>query len=78
MNDTEILRWQEAVSSLPDKQFFNIMRLYLGEIKTLDASKSNGENILAGNALDNVIIAGSGKTSLWGGDFGNEALRCHR
>ena len=34
MNDTEILRWQEAVSSLPDKQFFNIMRLYLGEIKT--------------------------------------------
>lgn len=34
MNDTEILRWQEAISSLPDKQFFNIMRLYLGEIKT--------------------------------------------
>lgn len=34
MNDTEILHWQEAVSSLPDKQFFNIMRLYLGEIKT--------------------------------------------
>ena len=34
MNDTEILRWQEAISSLPDKQFFNTMRLYLGEIKT--------------------------------------------
>lgn len=34
MNDTEILSWQEAISSLPDKQFFNTMRLYLGEIKT--------------------------------------------
>lgn len=34
MNDTEILRWQEAIASLPDKQFFNTMRLYLGEIKT--------------------------------------------
>lgn len=30
----EISRWQEAISALPDKQFFNIMRLYLGEIKT--------------------------------------------
>ncbi len=34
MNDTEILRWQEAIASLPDKQFFNTIRLYLGEIKT--------------------------------------------
>ena len=34
MNDNEISRWQEAISSLPDKQFFNTMRLYLGEIKT--------------------------------------------
>ena len=30
----DISRWQEAISSLPDKQFFNTMRLYLGEIKT--------------------------------------------
>ena len=30
----EISRWQEAFSTLPDKQFFNTMRLYLGEIKT--------------------------------------------
>lgn len=30
----EVNRWQEAISSLPDKQFFNTMRLYLGEIKT--------------------------------------------
>lgn len=34
MNDNEISLWQEAISSLPDKQFFNTMRLYLGEIKT--------------------------------------------
>lgn len=30
----DISNWQEAISSLPDKQFFNTMRLYLGEIKT--------------------------------------------
>ena len=34
MNNNDINRWQEAISSLPDKQFFNTMRLYLGEIKT--------------------------------------------
>lgn len=34
MNRSEISRWQEAIASLPDKQFFNTMRLYLGEIKT--------------------------------------------
>ena len=34
MITNEISRWQEAISSLPDKQFFNTMRLYLGEIKT--------------------------------------------
>ena len=31
---SEIGRWQEAIAALPDKQFFNIMRLYIGEIKT--------------------------------------------
>ena len=30
----DINRWAEAVCSLPDKQFFSTMRLYLGEIKT--------------------------------------------
>ena len=34
MNNNEIENWQEAISSLPDKSFFNIMRLYLGEVKT--------------------------------------------
>ena len=34
MNENEINLWAEAISSLPDKQFFNTMRLYLGEIKT--------------------------------------------
>ena len=34
MNENEISDWQEAFSSLPDKQFFNTVRLYLGEIKT--------------------------------------------
>ena len=34
MTENPINRWSEAIASLPDKQFFNIMRLYLGEIKT--------------------------------------------
>lgn len=34
MNDNEFNSWKEAFSSLPDKQFFNTVRLYLGEIKT--------------------------------------------
>lgn len=32
--ENPINRWAEAMSTLPDKQFFNTMRLYLGEIKT--------------------------------------------
>lgn len=31
---TDVGLWQESIAALPDKQFFNIMRLYLGEIKT--------------------------------------------
>lgn len=34
MTENEINSWKEAFSSLPDKQFFNTVRLYLGEIKT--------------------------------------------
>lgn len=34
MNNSEISRWSECMASLPDKQFFNIIRLYLGEVKT--------------------------------------------
>ena len=34
MNESEISGWAEAIACLPDKQFFNTMRLYLGEIKT--------------------------------------------
>lgn len=33
-NDFEIADWQESVNSLGDKDFFYLMRLYLGEIKT--------------------------------------------
>ena len=32
--ENSIQNWQEAMAALPDKQFFNTMRLYLGEIKT--------------------------------------------
>ena len=33
-NDFEIAEWQESITSLSDKDFFYLMRLYLGEIKT--------------------------------------------
>ncbi|MCI7567364.1 MAG: helicase-associated domain-containing protein [Treponema sp.] len=32
--ENEIAQWQEAIAALSDKQFFDTMRLYLGEIKT--------------------------------------------
>ena len=34
MTENELSSWKEAFSSLPDKQFFNTVRLYLGEVKT--------------------------------------------
>lgn len=40
---------------------------YLGDIKVIDAHEANGSNILAGNALDNVVIGGTGVNSIWGG-----------
>lgn len=40
---------------------------FKGEFKTLDASNVGGNATLAGNTLENVIMAGSGNSSLWGG-----------
>ncbi|MCI5606151.1 MAG: helicase-associated domain-containing protein [Spirochaetia bacterium] len=34
MIENTVNTWAEAISSLPDKQFFNFIRLYLGEVKT--------------------------------------------
>ena len=47
---------------------------FVGDIKTLDASKSVVNVELAGNDLDNKIIGGKGDASLWGGDGGNDLL----
>lgn len=33
-NENQINKWAECMSSMQDKKFFDIMRLYLGEIKT--------------------------------------------
>ncbi|MBR1647279.1 MAG: hypothetical protein IJ685_10960, partial [Selenomonadaceae bacterium] len=49
-------------------------KFYDGNIKTIDATNSTGEMILAGNDLDNTIIAGNGDASLWGGNTGNDLL----
>ena len=45
---------------------------YLGYISNINASRSTGENILAGNSLNNIIIGGSGKNSIWGGQGNND------
>ena len=47
---------------------------FVGDIKTLDASKSKVNVELAGNNLDNKIIADHGDASLWGGDNGDDIL----
>ena len=49
-------------------------KFFVGDIRTVDASNSDGANELAGNALDNTIIAGDGDASLWGGNGGNDLL----
>ena len=48
--------------------------VYSGDIKTIDASSATVKAELAGNALDNVIAAGSGDASLWGGTGGDDLL----
>lgn len=40
-------------------------------INVLSAKNSTSKNILAGNNLDNEIIAGAGDSSMWGGDSGS-------
>ena len=45
-----------------------------GDFAVIDASNYSGKAELAGNSLDNTITAGSGNTSLWGGNGGNDLL----
>jgi hypothetical protein len=46
-----------------------------GDIKYIIAKDSSAQNTLVGSAsVDNVIVAGSGYTSLWGGGASNDSL----
>ena len=49
-------------------------KTFSGDIRTLDASTAQGKTSLAGNDLDNTIIAGNGDSSLWGGNGGDDLL----
>ena len=49
--------------------------VFAGDIKTLDASNATVKAELAGNELDNTILAGQGDASLWGGTGGNDLLQ---
>ena len=48
--------------------------IYKGDIKTINAADAIVKTELAGNTLDNVIIAGEGDASLWGGTGGDDLL----
>ncbi len=34
MNPEQVIAWRDALTALPDQQFFDLMRLYLGAVKT--------------------------------------------
>ncbi|MBE8952497.1 MAG: hypothetical protein SR1Q7_05065, partial [Quinella sp. 1Q7] len=43
--------------------------MYLGDIAAINASAATGNNTLAGNDVNNLIVGGRGKNSIWGGEF---------
>lgn len=49
-------------------------KTFVGNFKTIDAQDFAGKAELAGGYLDDVIYAGSGDNSLWGGKGGDDAL----
>ena len=48
--------------------------VYIGDIRTIDASDAIVKAELAGNSADNVIMAGANDASLWGGNGGDDLL----
>ncbi len=51
-----------------------VSAIFAGDIKVIDATKSDATAQLAGNELDNEIYAGNGDASLWGGNGGDDLL----
>ena len=48
---------------------------YYGTAVNINAAYSAGNNVLIGNYTSNIILAGSGASSLWGGaDYANDVL----
>lgn len=48
---------------------------FIGDIKYIDGSNATGNSTLAGSSeIENIITAGKGKTSLWGGGISNDTL----
>ena len=66
-NDTDYARVWLDNASLTGTTF-------VGDIHEINASLYSGAAELAGNDYNNTIIAGSGATSLWGGNRGDDAL----
>ena len=49
-------------------------KTFIGDIRTIDASEFDGRAELAGNDLNNTIMGGAGRNSLWGGNLGDDLL----
>ena len=46
--------------------------MYLGDVAVINASAATGNNTLAGNDVNNLIVGGVGKNSIWGGEFATD------
>ena len=47
-----IIRWRETMATLNDERFFEIMRVYIGEIQT----PYNKDNLIEQNRIKNALF----------------------
>ena len=67
--------WQSENIWLGGWDYFNNTEVWGNStLSNIDSSNNDYAHILAGNDLSNRIIAGSGSTSMWGGNGGNDTM----
>lgn len=72
-NDTEYSKvWLDNAAAIENGSDANA--IFVGDIRVIDATDSTVTAELAGNDLDNTILAGNGNSSLWGGNGGDDLL----
>ena len=70
--DGEVAIWLDDDAAAEND--VEVSAIFAGDIKVIDATKSDATAQLAGNELDNEIYAGNGDASLWGGNGGDDLL----